>query len=110
MAPHEIAIAILRKKWTLQIVLLLRHGARRFSDLHHASPLISHKLLTQQLRALERDRLALRRATAERPRQVSYELSETGLSLLPLVDALGDWGRHHASVAKRIKYPDRAHR
>ena len=101
LASHEVAIAILQKKWTPQIVLLARSGPRRFSDLYHEIPLISHKVLTQQLRALEKDQLIVRRVGVDGPRQVLYELSESGRSLLPIIDALEEWGRHHASVTQR---------
>jgi DNA-binding HxlR family transcriptional regulator len=101
LAPHEVAIAILQKKWTPQIVLLARSGPRRFSDLYHEIPLISHKVLTQQLRALEKDRLIVRRVGVDGPRQVLYELSDSGRSLLPIIDALEEWGSHHANVTQR---------
>jgi DNA-binding HxlR family transcriptional regulator len=95
LTPHEVAIAILQKKWTPHIVVLLRAGSRRFSDLYHEIPFISHKVLTQQLRALERDQLIVRRVGVEAARQVFYELSDSGLSLLPIIDALEEWGRQH---------------
>ena len=101
LTAHEVAIAILQKKWTPHIVLLLRGGARRFSELYHEIPYISHKVLTQRLRALERDRLILRRVGVDGPRQVAYELSDAGLSLLPIIDALDDWGRHQGDVTQR---------
>jgi DNA-binding HxlR family transcriptional regulator len=95
LLPHERTIAILQKKWTPHIVQLLRDGPRRFTELYHEIPLVSHKVLTQQLRALERDRLIVRHVGVEGPRQVLYELSESGRSLLPILDALDQWGRQH---------------
>jgi DNA-binding HxlR family transcriptional regulator len=103
MAPHELAIAILRKKWTPQIVLALRNEPRRFSDLHRELPLISHKVLIQQLRALERGGLIFRHVAAERSRHVNYELSDAGKSLLPIIDALEEWGNHNRDVMRRTK-------
>jgi len=100
LTPHEVAIAILQKKWTPHIVVLLRDGPRRFSDLYHEIPYVSHKVLTQQLRALERDRLIDRRVSIDGPRQVLYELSDSGRSLLPIIDALEDWGRRHSDVTQ----------
>jgi DNA-binding HxlR family transcriptional regulator len=103
MAAHEVAITILRKKWTPQIVLALRPGRKRFSDLHRELPLISHKMLIQQLRALERDRLIVRQVIVAGSRQVSYELSDAGRSLLPIIDALEEWAHHHSGVTRRTK-------
>ncbi len=97
LLPHERAIAILQKKWTPHIVRLLRDGPRRFTELYHEIPLVSHKVLTQQLRALERDRLVARHVDG--PRQVLYELSDAGRALLPIIDALDEWGRRHIVLA-----------
>ena len=108
LTAHEIAIAILQKKWTPHIVLLLRAGPRRFTDLYHEIPYISHKVLTQRLRALERDRLIVRNVGRDGPRQVEYELSDTGLSLLPIVDALEAWGRHQSAVTQPTSIEENA--
>jgi DNA-binding HxlR family transcriptional regulator len=98
LAPHDVAIAILEKKWTGHIVVLLRHGPQRFSELYQQIPFVSHKVLTEQLRALERDGVLERREMSGGPRQVLYELTAAGKELLPIMDALGQWGRNHAGA------------
>lgn len=97
-APHDLAIAILEKKWSAQIVVLLRDGPRRFTELYHHIPYVSHKVLIEQLRVLERDHVLERRESAGGPRQVLYELTVAGKELLPIIDALGRWGRTHAET------------
>lgn len=99
-APLDAAIAILGKKWSSSIVDVLRHGPRRFSDVYQLIPLISHKVLIQQLRALEHDGVIVRLVLVQAPRQVSYELSEAGSALLPIIDALNDWAQVHATRSR----------
>lgn len=94
-APRDLAIAILEKKWTPDILELLGDGTRRFTDLYQQITLISHKVLIQQLRSLEHARLIVRRVTVNGPRNVLYELSPSGHALLPIMDQLDKWGRAH---------------
>lgn len=98
LAPHDVAIAILEKKWTAHIVVQLRDGPRRFTELYQHIPFVSHKVLTQQLRALERDRVVERTEHTGGPRHVVYGLTPAGRELLPIIDALGQWGRVHAGT------------
>ena len=55
-------------------------------------PTISKKILTQQLRELEKDELVIRHVFKEIPLRVEYELSERGKSLLPLMRVMKEWG------------------
>ena len=94
VGPRDLAIAILERKWTPDILALLRDGPRRFSELYQLIPPISHKVLIQQLRSLERAQVIVRRAS-EAPRNVVYELGPSGKAVLPIVDQLEEWGRTH---------------
>lgn len=96
-APHDAAIAILGKKWTSSIVGLLRDGPRRFTDVYQLIPFVSHKVLIQQLRALEQDGIIVRLVVAGGPRQVSYDLTDAGRALLPIINSLDEWARSHAA-------------
>jgi len=58
-------------------------------------PGITQRMLTKQLRALEEDRLIIRKVYAEVPPRVEYRLSETGESLRPVIDTLKAWGESH---------------
>ena len=58
-------------------------------------PSITQRMLTKQLRALEQDRLVIRKVYAEVPPRVEYRLSETGESLRPVIDTLKAWGEGH---------------
>lgn len=63
----------------------------RFNELGRLIPDVSARVLSQTLRTLEADALVERRAYAEVPPRVEYRLTETGRSLVPLIQALTDW-------------------
>jgi DNA-binding HxlR family transcriptional regulator len=86
--------AILRRvgdKWSIQIVMLLSDGAKRFSELKRSIDGISQRMLTLTLRSLERDGLITRSVTPTIPPRVDYELTALGKSLQVPVIALGRW-------------------
>jgi DNA-binding HxlR family transcriptional regulator len=78
-------------KWKTTILLHLRDRTLRFGELQRVV-LVSQKVLTQQLKELERDGIIRRQVYAEVPPRVEYSLSAFGQSLLPVLDALYDWG------------------
>lgn len=97
--PLDLAIAILEMKWTLRIVQALRTGPCRFRELHERLPDVAHKVLIQQLRALERDYVVSRRVGVGGARGVSYGLTESGAALVPILDSLDAWGQAHLNFA-----------
>jgi DNA-binding HxlR family transcriptional regulator len=76
-------------------------GPRRFSELSRALAGVSQKMLTQQLREMERNGLVERRVYAQVPPRVEYELTALGKSLKPVVDAMCEWGEAHGAAAER---------
>ena len=91
-AGIEQAIRKLDGRWKLVILFHLFGGQTlRFSDLERAIPGISQKMLTQQLRQLERDGMVTRTVHAEVPPKVEYHLTEWGQSLCPALDKLLTW-------------------
>jgi DNA-binding HxlR family transcriptional regulator len=69
--------------------------ATRFNDFREKSPRISQKVLTQQLRKLERNGLVKREMFAEMPVRVEYSLTTLGRNLRPVPRALDSWARKH---------------
>ncbi|VHK14145.1 MarR family transcriptional regulator [Streptococcus pyogenes] len=63
----------------------------RFGQLKSSIGSVSQKVLTAQLRAMEADGLVHREVYAEVPPRVEYSLTETGLSLAPVIKAMSDW-------------------
>ncbi|GAB3985096.1 helix-turn-helix domain-containing protein [Actinoallomurus acanthiterrae] len=82
-------------KWTAMVVLCLEGGPRRFTELRGPLRGITPKVLTQTLRAMERDGLVTRTAYDENPPRVEYELTALGRSILTLIDSARAWSRDH---------------
>jgi DNA-binding HxlR family transcriptional regulator len=96
------AIAMLEGRWKLVILFHLFGGKTlRFSDLERAIDGISQKMLSQQLRQLEKDRIVMRIVHAEVPPRVEYHLTEWGQSLCPALDRLLTWSEHQPPPTAR---------
>lgn len=79
------------QKWTVLAMVAMASMPRRFGDLRRRLDGVSQKMLTQTLRAMERDGLVVRELHDERPLRVEYALSPLGHSLLPIVLRLKQW-------------------
>ncbi|MEM7102917.1 MAG: helix-turn-helix domain-containing protein [Bacteroidota bacterium] len=82
---------IIGNKWKPIIIYLLSNGALRFGRLNALIPTISKKVLTNQLKELEKDGLIFRQAFAEIPPRVEYSLTEKSNGLLPILKQLSAW-------------------
>ncbi len=82
-------------KWSMQVVMALSFGSKRFSQLKREIDGISQRMLTLTLRGLERDGMISRHVTPSIPPRVDYELTELGVSLKEPVRALGAWAAEH---------------
>lgn len=89
--PIEEAMVLLGGRWPTLLIYYLQGGTKRFSELQRDNPAISHRMLTLELRNLEKAGVVARTAYAGYPSRVEYTLTPAGLRLLPLIDALGDW-------------------
>ncbi len=78
-------------KWSMLVVMTLKDGSRRFSEIRRAVPGVSQRMLTLTLRGLERDGLVSRKVTPTIPPRVDYELTTLGRSLQGPVFGLGKW-------------------
>lgn len=91
--PVELAQDVIGGKWKMPILWRLRAGTWRYTDLKKDLGRISHKMLAEQLRELERDGLVTRTVFPEVPPRVEYALTPRGASAVPLIEALREWGR-----------------
>ncbi len=82
-------------KWSVLVIVELASGIRRFRELQRAIDGISQRMLTLTVRRLERDGLVTRTVYPTVPAQVTYELTERGISLSLLVKQLADWSLDH---------------
>lgn len=91
--PVEVTVEAIGGKWKCVVLWWLRHNAKSFGELRQLIPRVSQKVLTQQLRELERDRLIHREAYREAPPRVEYSLTSRGETLRPLTDLMYEWGK-----------------
>ena len=84
-------------RWTVLVVSVLGDGDARFSELRRRVEGVSHKMLTQTLRGLERDGLVRRTVYPEVPVRVEYALTDAGRTLLEPLRALQEWSIEHLS-------------
>lgn len=98
-------------KWSVLVLGELgQHGTSRFTHLRERLSGVSEKMLTQTLRALERDGLVLRTVYPEVPLRVEYELTPLGVTLRGPLKALTEWSLNHTTevLAAREQYDNRA--
>lgn len=82
-------------RWTVLVIGTLSDGPLRFSQIAQHVDGVSQKMLTQTLRALERDGLVTRTVYPEIPPRVEYELTDTGRTLREPLRALEEWAKTH---------------
>ena len=106
--PIRNVLSRIGDRWSLLVLLTLQDNEHpmRFRDLCKAIPDVSQKMLTSTLRELEADDLVNRTVYPEVPSRVEYELTERGLSLIPLLNQLVDWSLENmeAIVKHRKEY------
>jgi DNA-binding HxlR family transcriptional regulator len=83
---------IIGAKWTALLVHDLSEGPRRFSELERSCRGISPRTLAERLRVLEQEGIVARHSYPESPPRVEYELTEKGVALLPIIDAMREFG------------------
>jgi len=94
-AAVTLAFSVLGKRWNGMILSSLGAGVTTFVGLRRAVSGISDAVLSDRLVELAAAGLAVRTVDAGPPVSVSYELTEAGRHLLPVLDQLGDWAREN---------------
>src|SRR6202521_3205345 len=93
--PSPTLFDLFGDKWTPIIVYILGQGTKRYGELQRHLPDLSKKMLTQTLRALERDGLLKRKVYAEVPPRVDYDLTPLGRTFLEPITSLCAWAQDH---------------
>ncbi len=93
--PVETTLTLMGDKWKILIVRDLLTGTKRFGELKKSLDGISQKVLTQHLRTMEETGLVNRKVYAEVPPKVEYSLTDTGISLKPILEIMGNWGEKY---------------
>ena len=90
--PAETTLQVIGGRWKILILYHLFQDIQRFSELQRAIGGITQKVLTQQLREMERDGLVHREVYPQVPPKVEYSLTPVGESLKPVIAAMCEWG------------------
>lgn len=91
-----LTIDLIGGKWKLMILWYLIHDMKRFTELKNVVPGITQKVLTEQLKELERTKIISRKVFAEVPPRVEYSMTEYGNSLIPIINDLCTWTKSYA--------------
>lgn len=93
--PVEVTLSLINDKWKVLIVRDLLTGTKRFNELKRFVIGITQKVLTNNLKQMESDKLVKRKVYAEVPPRVEYSLTAVGLSLKPILDSMVEWGNEY---------------
>ncbi len=93
--PVGAAINEIGGKWKPLILWALKDGKLRFNEVNKAIPAITQRMLTKQLRELEKDGLIKRKVYAEVPPKVEYKLTKKGDSVMPILESFCNWGEKY---------------
>jgi DNA-binding HxlR family transcriptional regulator len=98
----ELTLSVFSGKWKVVILWHLGvEGSHRFSDLQKLFPKISHKILSNQLRELMEDGIIHREVFPEIPPRVEYSMTELGMTLLPIIEMMYEWGQKRMVELKK---------
>lgn len=88
-------VALLQEKWTLLIVSQLMHGSCGFNELSRKAKGVNATTLSQRLSLLEEAGIVAKTIHSTMPPRTSYELTESGQALQPVLDAIEAWSNSY---------------
>ena len=98
--PVATTLMLIGNKWKILIIQQLMDRPFRFSELRRAIPGISEKVLTDNLRAMEKDGLITRTVFPEVPPRTEYALSELGNTMRPIIESMATWGTGYQQIVR----------
>lgn len=101
--PVAVALKILGGKWKIRIINSLVEGKRRYSELRRLIPDVSEKMLSQELKDLEKNKIVDRKFYPTVPPMVEYSLTAYGESVKSLIASLNEWGINHQQYTRPNK-------
>ncbi|MDR0265142.1 MAG: helix-turn-helix transcriptional regulator [Sphingobacterium sp.] len=93
---------VLYGKWKIRLLWFIDQGHKRPSELQRKIPDASRRVLNIQLKELEDHELIIKKIYPVVPPKVEYSLTEFGMSLIPIISALGQWGDQHEDRLRRV--------
>ncbi|PLT30457.1 winged helix-turn-helix transcriptional regulator [Peribacillus deserti] len=97
----ELTLAVIGGKWKMLILWHLKDGTKRFGELKSLMPGVTQRMLVNQLRELEDDFIVHREVYPVVPPKVEYSLTEEGKSLIPIIDAMYEWGKTYSKTVMK---------
>lgn len=101
--PVEATLEVIGGKWKGLMIYHLLGGAKRFNELRRLMPDITQRMLTRQLRELEKDRIVKRTVFPEVPPKVEYSLTGYGRTLEPILKMIQRWGAQYLDTIADIR-------
>lgn len=89
----DVTMSFIGGKWKTVVLWYLRKDKKRFSELKARIPEITEKMLSLQLKDLEKDGIVKRKVYPEVPPRVEYSLTEFGKTLVPVLESIAGWGK-----------------
>ena len=99
-APFSRAVELIGKRWTGSVLYAVLSGRTRFNEIRRSVPGLSDRLLSERLKELEVEGMVVRTVVPSTPVQVTYEATDKGRDLLPIIEALESWAHRWASARK----------
>ncbi|KZL19906.1 putative HTH-type transcriptional regulator YybR [Pseudovibrio axinellae] len=93
LSAIETTVATIGGKWKPVLMFHLLSGAKRFSELQKLMPGASDRMLARSLRELENDAILRREVFTSAPVRVEYSLTKDGMSLIPVLNVMSEWGQ-----------------
>ena len=101
--PIEEVMQVLSGRWPTLLIYYLKDGTKRFGDLRRDNPTVSHRMLTHELRKLEKAGIVQRTVFDGYPLRVEYDLTAAGMALVPLIDAIAGWWDEHVAFGPTMR-------
>lgn len=99
--PLRLTMSLIDSKWKSCILDELRHGALRPSELHKAFPEAAPRVIDIQLKELVEDGLVSKTIYPELPPRSEYSLTPLGQTLIPIIDAMIEWGMRNRELFEK---------
>lgn len=99
--PLRLTMSLIDSKWKSCILDELRYRPMRPSELHKALPEAAPRVLDLQLKEMAEDGLVAKKIFPELPPRSEYSLTKLGMSLIPIIDAMLEWGTVNQALFER---------
>ena len=99
--PLRLTMSLIDSKWKSCILDELRHRALRPSVLHKILPVATPRVLDLQLKELVEDGLVSKTIFPELPPRSEYSITPLGMTLIPIIDAMIDWGNRNTGLFEK---------